>query len=95
MCIRDSSNTPLVHPDVRYIPSIGIGVAVLYQTGGTALESFTFANYETQGRFKGLASVKESFVRATYVGIGQINTSGDAQSEYLVIEEGRSYVVII
>ena len=89
------SNTPLVHPDVRYIPSIGIGVAVLYQTGGTALESFTFANYETQGRFKGLASVKESFVRATYVGIGQINTSGDAQSEYLVIEEGRSYVVII
>ena len=80
------SNTPLVHPEVRYIPSIGIGVAVLYQTGGTALESFTFANYETQGRFKGLASVKESFGRATYVGIGQINTSGIAQEEYAVFE---------
>ena len=89
------SNTPLVHPDVRYIPSIGIGVAVLYQTGGTALESFTFANYETQGRFKGLASVKESFGRATYVGIGQINTSGIAQEEYAVFEEPRTYVVII
>ena len=89
------SNTPLVHPEVRYIPSIGIGVAVLYQTGGTALESFTFANYETQGRFKGLASVKESFGRATYVGIGQINTSGIAQEEYAVFEEPRTYVVII
>jgi len=89
------SNTPLVHPDVRYIPSIGIGIAVLYQTGGTALESFTFANYETQGRFKGLASVKESFGRATYVGIGQVNTSGTGQEEYAVFEEPRTYVVII
>mgnify|MGYP003310070699 FL=1 len=89
------SNTPLVHPEVRYIPSIGIGVAVLYQTGGTALESFTFANYETQGRFKGLASVKESFGRATYVGIGQVNTFGAAEEEYAVFEEPRTYVVII
>ena len=89
------SNTPLVHPDVRYIPSIGIGVAVLYQTGGTALESITKGNYETQGRFKGLASVKESFGRATYVGIGQVNTFGTAQEEYAVFEEPRTYVVII
>ena len=43
---------------------------------------FTFANYETQGRFKGLASVKESFARATYVGIGQVNTFGIGQTEY-------------
>ena len=89
------SNTPLVHPFVDYTPSIGIGVAVLYQTSGTALESFTFANYETQGRFKGLASVKESFGRATYVGIGQVNTSGTAQDEYAVFEQPRTYVVII
>ena len=61
------SNTPLVHPFVDYTPSIGIGVAVLFQTSGTALESITKGNYETQGRFKGLASVKESFGRATYV----------------------------
>ena len=89
------SNTPLVHPFVDYTPSIGIGVAVLYQTSGTALESFTFANYETQGRFKGLAGSKESLARATYVGIGQINTFGAGQTEYAVIEEGRTYVVII
>ena len=31
------SNTPLVHPFVDYTPSIGIGVAVLYQTSGTCL----------------------------------------------------------
>ena len=89
------SNTPLVHPDIRYIPSIGIGVAVLYQIGGSSTESFSFANYETQGRFKGLASVKESFGRATYVGIGQVNTFGTAQEEYAVFEEPRTYVVII
>ena len=89
------SNTPLVHPFVDYTPSIGIGVAVLYQTSGTAGESFTFANYETQGRFKGLAGSKESLARATYVGIGQINTFGAGQTEYAVIEEGRTYVVII
>ena len=89
------SNTPLVHPFVDYTPSIGIGVAVLYQTSGTAVESFTFANYETQGRFKGLAGSKESLARATYVGIGQINTFGAGQTEYAVIEEGRTYVVII
>ena len=89
------SNTPLVHPDVRYIPSIGIGVAVLYQTGGTALESITKGNYTTQGFFKGLAGAKESQSRATYVGVGQVNTFGIAQTEYLVIEEGRTYVVII
>jgi hypothetical protein len=89
------SNTPLVHPDVRYIPSIGIGVAVLYQTGGTALESVTKGNYTTQGFFKGLAGAKESQSRATYVGIGQLNSYGIAQTEYLVIEEGRTYVVII
>ena len=89
------SNTPLVHPFVDYTPSIGIGVAVLFQTSGTALESITKGNYETQGRFKGLASVKESFGRATYVGVGQVNTFGAGETEYLVIEEGRTYVVII
>ena len=89
------SNTPLVHPDVRYIPSIGIGVAVLYQTGGTALESITKGNYTTQGSFKGLASSKEAFGRATYVGIGQVNTFGTAQEEFAVFEEPRTYVVII
>ena len=89
------SNTPLVHPDIRYIPSIGIGVAVLYQISGSCTESFSFANYETQGRFKGLASVKESFGRATYVGIGQVNTFGAGQTELAVFEEPRTYVVII
>ena len=88
-------NTSLVHPDVRYIPSIGIGVAVLYQTGGTALESFGKGNYTTQGSFKGLAGSKESLARATYVGIGQLNTFGIGQTEYLVFEQGRTYVVII
>ena len=88
-------NTSLVHPDVRYIPSIGIGVAVLYQTGGTALESITKGNYTTQGFFKGLAGAKESQARATYVGIGQLNTFGAGQTEYLVFEQGRTYVVII
>jgi len=89
------SNTPLVHPFVDFTPSIGIGVAVLYQTSGTAVESFTFANYKTQGRFKGLAGAKESQARATYVGIGQVNTFGNAETEYAVIEEGRTFVVII
>ena len=88
-------NTSLVHPDVRYIPSIGIGVAVLYQTGGTALESISRGNYTTQGFFKGLAGAKESQARATYVGIGQLNTFGAGQTEYLVFEQGRTYVVII
>ena len=89
------SNTPLVHPFVDFTPSIGIGVAVLYQTSGSAVESFTFAGYESQGRFKGLAGSKESLARATYVGIGQVNTFGNAETEYAVIEEGRTYVVII
>ena len=88
-------NTSLVHPFVDYTPSIGIGVAVLYQTSGSASESFTFANYETQGRFKGLAGSKESLARASYVGIGQLNTFGAGQTEYLVFEQGRTYVVII
>ena len=89
------SNTSLVHPFVDYTPSIGIGVAVLYQTSGTALESVSKGNYTTQGFFKGLAGAKESQARATYVGIGQVNTYGIAQTEYLVFEEGRTYVVII
>ena len=89
------SNTPLVHPFVDFTPSIGIGVAVLYQTSGSAVESFTFAGYESQGRFKGLAGSKESLARATYVGIGQVNAFGNAETEYAVIEEGRTYVVII
>ena len=89
------SNTPLVHPFVDYTPSIGIGVAVLYQTSGSALESVTRGNYTTQGRFKGLAGSKESLSRATYVGIGQVNTFGAGQTEYAVFEQGRTYVVII
>ena len=88
-------NTSLVHPFVDYTPSIGIGVAVLYQTSGTALESFGKGNYTTQGSFKGLAGSKESLTRATYVGIGQVNTFGTGQTEYLVFEQGRTYVVII
>ena len=88
-------NTSLVHPFVDYTPSIGIGVAVLYKTSGTALESITKGNYTTQGFFKGLAGAKESQARATYVGIGQVNSFGIAQTEYAVIEEGRTYVVII
>ena len=47
------SNTPLVHPFVDFTPSIGIGVAVLYQTSGTALESVTRGNYTTQGILQG------------------------------------------
>ena len=89
------SNTSLVHPFVDYTPSIGIGVAVLYQTSGTALESVSKGNYTTQGFFKGLAGAKESQARATYVGIGQVNTFGAGQTEYLVFEQGRTYVVII
>ena len=89
------SNTSLVHPFVDYTPSIGIGVAVLYKTSGSALESVTKGNYTTQGFFKGLAGAKESQARATYVGIGQVNSFGIAQTEYAVIEEGRTYVVII
>ena len=89
------SNTSLVHPFVDYTPSIGIGVAVLYQTSGTALESVSKGNYTTQGFFKGLAGAKESQARATYVGIGQVNTYGAGQTEYLVFEQGRTYVVII
>ena len=89
------SNTSLVHPFVDFTPSIGIGVAVLYQTSGTALESVTKGNYTTQGFFKGLAGAKESQARATYVGIGQVNTFGAGQTEYLVFEQGRTYVVII
>ncbi len=89
------SNTPLVHPFVDYTPSIGIGVAVLYQTSGTAAESFTKGNYTTQGFFKGLAGSKQAFARATYVGIGQVNTFGAGQTEYVVFEQGRTYVVII
>ncbi len=89
------SNTSLIHPFVDYTPSIGIGVAVLYKTSGSALESVTKGNYTTQGFFKGLAGAKESQARATYVGIGQVNSFGIAQTEYAVIEEGRTYVVII
>ena len=89
------SNTSLVHPFVDYTPSIGIGVAVLYKTSGSALESVTKGNYTTQGFFKGLAGAKESQARATYVGIGQVNTFGAGQTEYLVFEQGRTYVVII
>ena len=74
------SNTSLVHPFVDFTPSIGIGVAVLYQTSGTALESVTRGNYTTQGFFKGLAGAKESQARATYVGICLLYTS-DAADE--------------
>jgi len=89
------SNTPLVHPFVDYTPSIGIGKAVLYNISGGSSERRAWAPIYGEGRFKGLASSKESYIRATFVGIGQISVTGVSPTEYLVFEEARTYLVII
>ena len=89
------SNTPLVHPFVDYTPSIGIGSAVLYSISGGSQERRAWAPVYGTGYFKNLASSKEAYGRATYVGVGNIQTYGIAPTEYLVFEEGRTYVVII
>ena len=89
------SNTPLVHPFVDYTPSIGIGKAVLYNMSGGSTERRAWAPIYGEGRFKGLASSKESYQRATFVGIGQISVTGLSPTEYLVFEEARTYLVII
>ena len=89
------SNTPLVHPFVDYTPSIGIGKAVLYNVSGGSREKRAWAPVYGSGSFKKLASVQESYGRATYVGVGRIQSYGVAPTEYLVFEEGRIYVVII
>ena len=47
------------------------------------------------GSFKKLASVKEAYGKGTYVGFGAANILGAAPTEYLVFEEGRTYLVII
>ena len=90
------SNTPLVHPDVRYIPSIGIGVAVLYQTGGSAtrilLPSPTTRLKEDS---KDLQVLKNPSVEQLTLVLVRLNTFGIAQEEYAVFEEPRTYVVII
>ena len=89
------SNTPLVHPFVDYTPSIGIGVAVLYQTSGTGLEAFSKAPYQGSGNLKKVGTRRISFIRSTYVGIGEIRANGIASTEYAIFEEPRTYVVII
>ena len=89
------SNTPLVHPFVDYTPSIGIGVAVLYQTSGTGLEAFSKAPYQGSGNLKKVGTRRVSFIRSTYVGIGEIRANGIASTEYAIFEEPRTYVVII
>ena len=89
------SNTPLVHPFVDYTPSIGIGSAVLYSISGGSQDSRTWATVYGTGYFKNLASSKEAYGRATYVGVGNIQSYGIAPTEYLVFEEGRTYLVII
>ena len=89
------SNTPLVHPFVDYTPSIGIGSAVLYSISGGSQERRAWAPVYGTGYFKNLASSKEAYGRATYVGVGNIQSYGIAPTEYLVFEEGRTYLVII
>ena len=89
------SNTPLVHPFVDYTPSIGIGSAVLYSVYGGSTERRAWAPVYGTGSFKKLASVKEAYGKGVYVGVGRIQSSGIATTEYLVFEEGRTYVVII
>ena len=89
------SNTPLVHPFVDYTPSIGIGSAVLYSVHGSSTERRAWAPVYGTGYFKNLASSKESYGKGVYVGVGRIQSSGLAPTEYLVFEEGRTYVVVI
>ena len=89
------SNTPLVHPFVDYTPSIGIGSAVLYSVHGGSSERRAWAPVYGTGYFKNLASSKESYGKGVYVGVGRIQSSGLAPTEYLVFEEGRTYVVVI
>ena len=89
------SNTPLVHPFVDYTPSIGIGSAVLYSVYGGSTERRAWAPVYGTGSFKKLASVKEAYGKGTYVGFGAANILGAAPTEYLVFEEGRTYLVII
>ena len=89
------SNTPLVHPFVDYTPSIGIGSAVLYSVHGGSSERRAWAPVYGTGYFKNLASSKEAYGKGVYVGVGRIQSYGLAPTEYLVFEEGRTYVVII
>ena len=89
------SGKPLVHPDVRYIPHVGIGVAVLYDIGGSSTERRAWAPVYGTGSFKKLASLDEAYARTSYQASGQINVNGIAPTEILVFEEGRTYVVII
>ena len=89
------SGTPLVHPDVRYIPHVGIGVAVLYDIGGSSTERRAWAPVYGTGSFKKFASLDEAYARTSYIASGQVNINGIAPTEILVFEEGRTYVVII
>ena len=89
------SGTPLVHPDVRYIPHVGIGVAVLYDIDGTSSERRAWAPVYGTGSFKKFASLDEAYARTSYIASGQVNINGIAPTEILVFEEGRTYVVII
>ena len=89
------SGKPLIHPDVRFIPHVGIGVAVLYDIGGGSTERRAWAPVYGTGSFKKLASLDEAYARTSYQASGQINVIGIAPTEILVFEEGRTYVVII
>jgi hypothetical protein len=89
------SGKPLIHPDVRFIPHVGIGVAVLYDIGGGSTERRAWAPVYGTGSFKKLASLDEAYARTSYQASGQINVLGVAPTEILVFEEGRTYVVII
>ncbi len=89
------SGKPLIHPDVRFIPHVGIGVAVLYDIGGSSTERRAWAPVYGTGSFKKLASLDEAYARTSYQASGQVNVTGIAPTEILVFEEGRTYVVII
>ena len=89
------SGKPLIHPDVRFIPHVGIGVAVLYDIGGSSTERRAWAPVYGTGSFKKFASLDEAYARTSYQASGQINVLGIAPTEILVFEEGRTYVVII
>lgn len=87
------SGRPLVHPDVRYIPSPD-GSGTIFITG-TGTRSRTYPLYQGSGVLFTFSSGKESYTRSTYVGIGNVILSSSGITEILRYEEPRTYVVII
>jgi len=87
------SGTPLVHPNVRYIPSPdGSGTIFI---SGVGRRRRIFPLYTGAGILFAFSSGKESYSRSTYVGIGNVILSSSGITEILQFEEGRTYVVII